>query len=101
MISEAFKDFLAIPGSICTVLQLLWHIQLLVKMWMNDKRYFCDYGVLFITGVYLWSIVEEDKQLATKQIGFLSCGFTILFFASPLTMLVHLLRVKTYLERVF
>ncbi|XP_044592131.1 sugar transporter SWEET1 [Cotesia glomerata] len=52
-------------------------------------------AVLFIAIVYSWSIVEEDKSLATEHVGILSCGFTILFFASPLTMLAHVIKHKS------
>lgn len=47
-------------------------------------------AVLFIIIIYLYSIIETDKELVRRQIGFLSCGLTVLFFASPLTMLVNI-----------
>ncbi|KAF7992772.1 hypothetical protein HCN44_005116 [Aphidius gifuensis] len=51
-------------------------------------------AVLFIIIIYSYSIIETDKELVKRQIGFLSCGLTILFFASPLTMLLHVIREK-------
>ncbi|XP_015113185.1 sugar transporter SWEET1 [Diachasma alloeum] len=51
-------------------------------------------AILFISGVYIYSIVHTDRTEATKHVGLLSCSLTILFFASPLTMLVHVIREK-------
>lgn len=46
----------------------------------------------FLAVVYFYSFYEEDKTLASKYVGFLSCTVTVLFFASPLMMLVsHLI----------
>ncbi|CAD1475837.1 unnamed protein product, partial [Heterotrigona itama] len=42
----------------------------------------------FLTVVYFYSFYEEDKTLASKYVGFLSCTITVLFFASPLMMLI-------------
>ncbi|XP_034950130.1 sugar transporter SWEET1-like [Chelonus insularis] len=52
-------------------------------------------AIVFISAVYIYSLTQEDKALATKQIGFLSCSLTILFFASPLTMLAHVIKQKS------
>ncbi|XP_063990173.1 sugar transporter SWEET1 [Diachasmimorpha longicaudata] len=51
-------------------------------------------AILFISTVYIYSIVHADRIEATKHVGLLSCSLTILFFASPLTMLVHVIREK-------
>ncbi|XP_012282393.1 sugar transporter SWEET1 [Orussus abietinus] len=53
-----------------------------------------SWAFCFVAPMYLYSMVEEDKALATQRIGFLSCSLTILFFASPLTMLTHVIKVK-------
>lgn len=45
----------------------------------------------FLGFVYFYSFYEEDRALAAKYVGFLSCILTVLFFASPLMMLVSLL----------
>lgn len=45
----------------------------------------------FLGAIYFYSFYEEDKILAAKYVGFLSCIVTVLFFASPLIMLVSLL----------
>lgn len=47
-------------------------------------------ALAFISSMYLYWFVAEDVALVTQRIGFISCAFTILFFASPLTMLVSL-----------
>ncbi|RLU15260.1 hypothetical protein DMN91_012254 [Ooceraea biroi] len=44
----------------------------------------------FVLLMYLYSIYQEDKTLAAKHVGFLSCSLTVLFFASPLILLVSL-----------
>ncbi|XP_033221083.1 sugar transporter SWEET1 [Belonocnema kinseyi] len=49
-------------------------------------------AMTFVTIVYIYSIFEPDRALASQRIGFLSCSLTILFFASPLTMLVSLIK---------
>jgi len=52
-------------------------------------------AIIFVATIYIYSIVEEDRSLAVKRVGFLSCGLTILFFASPLIMLAHVIRVRS------
>ncbi|XP_058797305.1 sugar transporter SWEET1-like isoform X2 [Phymastichus coffea] len=52
-------------------------------------------AILFINLMYLYWFVSEDVALVTKRIGLLSCTLTILFFASPLTLLAHVIRVKS------
>lgn len=49
----------------------------------------------FLFAVYLYSFYEEDKILAAKHVGLLSCTVTVLFFASPLMMMAHVIRVKS------
>ncbi|XP_057336571.1 sugar transporter SWEET1 [Microplitis mediator] len=91
------KDIFVIMVNIFGVILQLGYIAIYILYCIKKStivRQFLS-AVLFITGVYLWSIVEENKQLATRQIGFLSCGFTILFFASPLTMLAHVIKHKS------
>lgn len=42
----------------------------------------------FLGAVYFYSIYEPDKALAARYVGFFSCSVTVLFFASPLMLLV-------------
>lgn len=44
--------------------------------------------------VYLYSFYENDKQVATYNVGLMSCVLTVIFFASPLSMLAHVIKVK-------
>ncbi|XP_076652503.1 sugar transporter SWEET1 [Halictus rubicundus] len=48
----------------------------------------------FLGAVYIYSFYEQDKSLAAKYVGFLSCTVTVLFFASPLMMMAHVIRMK-------
>ncbi|XP_054015903.1 sugar transporter SWEET1 isoform X1 [Hylaeus anthracinus] len=52
-------------------------------------------ATLFLGAVYFYSFYEEDRALAAKYVGLLSCTVTVLFFASPLMMLAHVIRVKS------
>lgn len=45
-------------------------------------------AISFISFMYLYWFVVEDIAVFKKIVGFISCTMTILFFASPLTMLV-------------
>ncbi|XP_014480900.1 PREDICTED: sugar transporter SWEET1 isoform X2 [Dinoponera quadriceps] len=50
--------------------------------------------IIIFTLYSLKSGFQKDEALVTKQIGFLSCSLTILFFASPLVLLAHVIRAK-------
>ncbi|XP_051163950.1 sugar transporter SWEET1 [Leptopilina boulardi] len=52
-------------------------------------------SITFVTFVFMYSILEPNRALAAQRIGFLSCSTTILFFASPLTMLAYVIRMKS------
>ncbi|XP_031787499.1 recombination activating gene 1 activating protein 1 isoform X1 [Nasonia vitripennis] len=52
-------------------------------------------AMTFIGFMYLYWIAAEDQDLVTKRVGFISCALTILFFASPMTLLAHVIRVKS------
>lgn len=45
-------------------------------------------ALFFVLMVYAYSVMEFDRKMAASVVGFLSCSLTILFFASPLIMLV-------------
>ena len=49
----------------------------------------------FLGTVYFYSFYEENAVLAAKYVGLFSCTVTVLFFASPLMMLAHVIRVKS------
>ncbi|XP_076377756.1 sugar transporter SWEET1 isoform X2 [Megalopta genalis] len=48
----------------------------------------------FLGAVYFYSFYEQDKLLAAKCVGFLSCTVAVLYFASPLTTMAHVIRMK-------
>lgn len=48
----------------------------------------------FLATVYVYSFYEDDKALAAKYVGFLSCTVTVLFFASPLTTMAMVIKSK-------
>lgn len=48
-------------------------------------------ALAFISFMYLYWSVVEDIAVFKKIVGFICCTMTILFFASPLTMLVSTL----------
>ncbi|XP_015511330.1 sugar transporter SWEET1 [Neodiprion pinetum] len=52
-------------------------------------------AVIFVISVYLYSQYEIDEVQARRIVGFLSSGLAIAFFASPLSMLAHVMRVKS------
>ncbi|XP_012269476.1 sugar transporter SWEET1 [Athalia rosae] len=51
-------------------------------------------AVIFVALAYTYGLREADGELARQRIGLLSCSLTIMFFASPLTMLRHVIRVQ-------
>ncbi|XP_043256047.1 sugar transporter SWEET1 isoform X1 [Colletes gigas] len=52
-------------------------------------------ATLFLGIVYFYSFYEDDQVIAAKYVGFFSCTVTVLFFASPLIMMAHVIRVKS------
>ncbi|XP_043477247.1 sugar transporter SWEET1 [Leptopilina heterotoma] len=52
-------------------------------------------SITFVTFVFTYSMLEPNRALAAQRIGFLSCSTTIFFFASPLTMLAYVIRIKS------
>ncbi|XP_078043032.1 sugar transporter SWEET1 [Augochlora pura] len=48
----------------------------------------------FLGAVYFYSFYEQDKLLAAKYVGFLSCTVAVLYFASPLMTMAHVIRMK-------
>ncbi|XP_023245484.1 sugar transporter SWEET1-like [Copidosoma floridanum] len=52
-------------------------------------------ALTFISFMYLYWLLEEDVSKVIRHVGLISCVFTILFFASPLINLAHVLRVRS------
>lgn len=52
-------------------------------------------ALTFISMMYLYWFAAEDIAWVTKIVGLISCTLTIMFFASPLTMLVSLFPILT------
>ncbi|KAL7288802.1 sugar transporter SWEET1 [Trichogramma pretiosum] len=44
--------------------------------------------------LFYWHI-QEDISMVTRHVGLISCALTIMFFASPLTMLAHVIKVRS------
>ncbi|KYM94717.1 RAG1-activating protein 1 like protein [Cyphomyrmex costatus] len=80
-------------GTILQICYILIYILYNVKKLATIKQFIV--AVCLILLVYLYSIYQQDKVLAAEHIGFLSCSLTILFFASPLISLAHVIRVKS------
>uniref|UniRef100_A0A336LQ62 Sugar transporter SWEET n=1 Tax=Culicoides sonorensis TaxID=179676 RepID=A0A336LQ62_CULSO len=49
---------------------------------------------IFLCLVMLYASIEEDHLQATERIGFVGIGVSLLFFASPLANLAHVVRMK-------
>lgn len=63
---------------------------------VNKKSYVRQFAIAFIIllTAILYTKYEEDKAEAVKIMGLICCGVTVLFFAAPLTMLLHVIKVK-------
>lgn len=49
---------------------------------------------IFLCLVLIYASIEEDHLQATERIGFIGIGVSLVFFASPLANLAHVVRVK-------
>lgn len=49
---------------------------------------------LFLCLVMIYASIEEDHLRATERVGFIGIGVSLIFFASPLANLAHVVRVK-------
>ncbi|KAI4487710.1 hypothetical protein M0802_011900 [Mischocyttarus mexicanus] len=92
LIGDTFIVIVNIFGIISQVCYILIFILYSVKKSVTLKQFIA--ATCFLAIVYFYAAHETDKEIAIKYIGFISCSVTILFFASPLVMLVHVLRVK-------
>ncbi|EFN82880.1 RAG1-activating protein 1-like protein [Harpegnathos saltator] len=53
-------------------------------------------ALVFILVIFIYSaFLQQDKTVLVKQVGFLSCTLTVLFFASPLFLLAHVIKVRS------
>ncbi|EZA48619.1 Sugar transporter SWEET1, partial [Ooceraea biroi] len=93
LIKDLFIVSVNIFGTVLQICYVLIYILYSVKKSTTIKQFVAaDFFVLLM---YLYSIYQEDKTLAAKHVGFLSCSLTVLFFASPLILLTHVIRVKS------
>lgn len=88
LIDDLFVVSVNIFGTILQICYILVYILYSVKRSTTIKQFAA--ATFFVALVYLYSIYQEDRVLAAKHVGFLSCSLTILFFASPLILLVNI-----------
>lgn len=93
LIGDLFIVSVNIFGAILQLCYVLIYFLYSVKKWTTIKQFTAATGFVFF--VYSYSMYQEDKELAAKHVGFLSCTLTVLFFASPLISLAHVIRVKS------
>ncbi|XP_018057536.1 PREDICTED: sugar transporter SWEET1 [Atta colombica] len=90
---DLFIIFVNVLGTILQICYILIYILYNVKRSTTIKQF--TIAICLISLVYLYSIFQKNRVLAEKHIGFLSCSLTILFFASPLISLAHVIRMKS------
>lgn len=88
LIDDLFVVFVNIFGTILQICYIAIYILYSVKKSTTIKQFAA--ATFFVASIYFYSIYQEDKVVATKYVGFLSCTLTILFFASPLILLVSI-----------
>lgn len=93
LIGDLFIVAVNVFGTILQICYVQIYILYSVKKSTTIKQFIL--ASCFVLIVYFYSIYEEDKVLAAKHVGFLSCSLTVLFFASPLISLAHVIRVKS------
>ncbi|TGZ49509.1 sugar transporter SWEET1 [Temnothorax longispinosus] len=93
LIGDSFIISVNIFGTILQICYVLIHILYNVKRSTTIKQF--TVAICLVLLVYLYSIYQRDKVLAERYVGFLSCSLTILFFASPLISLAHVIRMKS------
>ncbi|XP_050447787.1 sugar transporter SWEET1 [Cataglyphis hispanica] len=93
LIGDLFIVSVNIFGTVLQICYMIIYIMYSVKGSTTIKQFMV--AICFVLLIYLYSIYQEDKVLAAKHVGFLSCSLTVLFFASPLISLVHVIRVKS------
>ncbi|XP_077272170.1 sugar transporter SWEET1 [Temnothorax americanus] len=93
LIGDSFIISVNIFGTILQICYVLIHILYNVKRSTTIKQF--TVAICLVLLVYLYSIYQRDKVLAERYVGFFSCSLTILFFASPLISLAHVMRMKS------
>lgn len=88
LISDRFVLLVNVFGTILQASYVCVFILYSVKKFKIIKQMIA--ATCFLGAVYFYSFYEEDKVLAARYVGFLSCTVTVLFFASPLMMVVSL-----------
>ena len=88
LISDHFVLLVNVFGTILQASYVCVFILYSVKKFKIVKQMIA--ATCFLGVVYFYSFYEEDKVLAARYVGFLSCTVTVLFFASPLMMVVSL-----------
>ncbi|CAK9818012.1 hypothetical protein ANTPLA_LOCUS9592 [Anthophora plagiata] len=88
LIEDRFILLVNVFGTILQASYVCIFILYSVKKFKTVKQMIV--ATCFLGAVYFYSFYEEDKALAAKYVGFLSCAVTVLFFASPLILLVSL-----------
>lgn len=93
LIGDSFVVLVNIFGTILQLSYVIVFTMYSVKKSMTLKQ--LTAATCFLAVVYSYVAYETDKELAAKYVGLISCSVTILFFASPLFMLAHVLRIKS------
>lgn len=88
LIGDLFIVAVNVFGTVLQICYVLIYILYSVKKSTTIKQFILAF--CFVSIVYFYSIYQEDKVLAAKHVGFLSCTLTVLFFASPLISLVSI-----------
>lgn len=86
LIGDSFVILVNVFGAILEISYTFMYMYYTTKKSVILRQFVA--ASIFVVTIYVYSMVEEDRALAVKRVGFLSCGLTILFFASPLIMLV-------------
>ncbi|XP_035730168.1 sugar transporter SWEET1-like [Vespa mandarinia] len=92
LIGDSFIVLVNIFGTILQVCYVLIFMLYSVKKSVTLRQFAA--ATCFLAIVYFYVAYETNKEIAAKYIGLISCSVTILFFASPLVMLAHVLRIK-------
>ncbi|XP_012539437.1 sugar transporter SWEET1 [Monomorium pharaonis] len=93
LIRDSFIICVNIFGTILQICYVFIYILYNVKRSTTIKQF--AVAICLVSLVYLYSTYQKDRILAVKYVGFLSCSLTILFFASPLISLAHVIRMKS------
>ncbi|XP_011686458.1 PREDICTED: sugar transporter SWEET1 [Wasmannia auropunctata] len=93
LIGDLFIIYVNIFGTILQICYVLIYMLYNVKRSTTIKQF--TVAICLVLLIYLYSIYQKNRVLAAKHVGFLSCSLTILFFASPLISLAHVIRVKS------